>query len=530
MLTGAVLAWGQPIGAAGPTRPNILLIVADDLGYADLGAYGGDIATPNIDSLAAEGVLLTQFHTAPMCAPTRAMLLSGNNNHVAGMARQGRGSVAGLPLEGYENALSDRIAPLPRLLRVASYDTYTVGKWHLGLESETSPRAAGFSRAFNLLQGAGTHFDATGFYEGGSLFREGDDLVEYPVGRYSTEVYTDKLIEYIEADRDHGRPFFAFAAYTSPHWPLQVPDEYLGLYAGRYADGYDALRERRFASLKAAGIIPASSELPPRNDEITPWKDLGHEERRRESRKMELYAAMVDNLDDHVGRLVGYLKQTGLYDDTLIVFMSDNGASGGDPYNAIWFQEYLREHFDNSYEKMGTAASFVSYGPQWAEAGSAPFRRYKGHTLEGGIVAPMIVAGAGVERRGAIDATYVTVMDLAPTFLEVAGAVYPDDGSVRPMLGESMAVFLRGESPWVHDDDYVTVLSHAGRMYLRRGRFKLVTAEGPFDEADLQLYDVVADPGEARDLREQQPELFEELVKVWRREQRELGIVLPGDL
>jgi arylsulfatase len=248
---------------------------------------------------------------------------------------------------------------------------------------------------------------------------------------------------------------------------------------------------------------------------------------------MELYAAMVDNLDDHVGRLIGYLKQVGLYDDTLIVFMSDNGAAGEDFYNglpSVSFQEYLREHFDNSYEKMGTAASFVSYGPQWAEAGSAPFRRYKVYTLEGGIVAPMIVAGAGVVGRGAIDATYVTVMDLAPTFLEIAGAVYPDDGSVRPMRGESMTAFLRGESPRVHDDDYVTLLSHEGRMYLRRGRFKLVTAEGPFDEAELQLYDVVADPGEARDLREQEPELFEELVGIWRRERQELGIVLPEDL
>jgi arylsulfatase len=533
LLTGAILACAQTSEAAGPARPNILLIVADDLGYADLGAYGGDVATPKIDALAGQGVLFTQFHTAPLCAPTRAILLSGNNNHVAGMARQGSGGVAGLPLEGYENALSDRIAPLPRLLRVAGYDTYTVGKWHLGVDPETSPRAAGFSRSFNLLQGAGTHFDATGFQEGGSLFREGDDLVEYPIGRYSIEVYTDKLIEYIEADRDNGRPFFAFAAYTSPHWPLQVPDEYLDLYAGRYDDGYDALRVRRFASLKAAGIIPAGSELPPRNDAITPWEDLDPKERRRESRKMELYAAMVDNLDDHVGRLIGYLKQAGLYEDTLIVFMSDNGAAAEDFYNGLpgdWAEEYLKEHFDNSYEKMGTAASFVSYGPQWAEAGSAPFRRYKGFTLEGGLVAPMIAAGAGVARRGTIDRSYATVMDLAPTFLELAGAVYPDDGSVRPMLGESMAAFLRGESPRVHDDDYVTVLSHGGRMYLRRGRFKLVNSDRPFDEANLELYDVVADPGETRDLREQESELFEELVEVWRRERRELGIVLPGDL
>ena len=202
--------------------------------------------------------------------------------------------------------------------------------------------------------------------------------MEYPVGRYSTDLYTDRLIEFIDADKDDGNPFFAFAAYTSPHWPLQVPDEYLDFYAGHYDDGYDALRERRFDSLQEAGIISLSSELPPRNDAITPWEDLTADERRRESRKMELYAAMVDNLDDHVGRLLEYLKSNGLYENTLVVFMSDNGAAGEDFYNRGDFAEYEQANFDNAYEKMGTAESFVSYDEEWAEAGSAPFLRRKG--------------------------------------------------------------------------------------------------------------------------------------------------------
>ncbi len=516
------------ISAAATERPNILLIVADDLGYADLGVYGSDIDTPNIDALAAQGVLFTQFHTAPVCAPTRAMLLSGNNNHVAGMASQGVEGVAGVPLDGYENSLSDRIVPFPRLLLDAGYDTYTVGKWHLGLELETSPHAAGFSRAYNLLDGAGTHFDDRGFFEGGST------LVDYPTGRYSTDFYTDKLIQFIERDRDNGKPFFAFAAYTSPHWPLQVPDEYLYLYSGRYDDGYDALRERRFESLKEAGIIPLSSELPPRNEKITPWDELNAEEQKRESRKMELYAAMVDNLDDHIGRLIDYLKENDLYDNTLIVFMGDNGAAAEDFYNGVGydqFAEYLQATFDNSsYDLMGTADTFVSYGPQWAEAGSAPFQKHKGYTHEGGIVAPMIVAGKGVTADGTIDTGYLTVMDLAPTFLEVAGAVYPSDGSVQPMIGESMLDFLGGQSDTVHDDEYVTVLSHRGRSYLRQGRWKIVTTEGPFDENNFELYNIVADPGEANDLSLEDPDKRAELIDLWRVERRNLGIVVPRDL
>jgi arylsulfatase A-like enzyme len=514
-------------------RPNILLIVADDLGYADLGVYGGDIETPNIDALAAEGILLTQFHASPFCAPTRAMLLSGNNNHVAGMAAQGRYGVGGVPVAGYENQLSDRIVPFPRLLHGAGYDTYTVGKWHLGLELENSPHAAGFSRSFNLLQGAGTHFDDIGYEEGGSLYREGPDIAEYPVGQYSTDFYTDKLISYIEADRANGRPFFAFAAYTSPHWPMQVPDEYLDLYAGHYDDGYDALRERRFESLKEAGIIPLDSELPPRNDAITRWEDISPEEQRRESRKMELYASMVDNLDDHIGRLIRYLKDNDLFDNTLIVFMADNGAAGEDFYNDDNFpgpKAHTRANFDNAYNKMGTAESFVSYGPQWAEAGSAPFQRYKGYTREGGMVAPMIISGTGVADRGVIDSSYATVMDLAPTFLEIAGAEYPNDDSLKPILGESLTEFLAGNSEAIHDDDYVTILSHRGRSLVRQGRWKIVTTDGPFDESKFELFDVVADPGEMSNLAEAEPEVFAQLLEIWRTRRKEMGIIVPEDL
>ena len=511
-------------------RPNILLIVADDLGYADLGIYGSDIQTPNIDALAAQGMLFTQFHTAPLCAPTRAMLLSGNNNHVAGMARQSSVGLLDYPVRGYESSLSERIVPFPRLLQDAGYHTYTVGKWHLGLEAEKSPHAAGFSRAFNLLDGAGTHFDAVGFFEGGSTYRQDEDLVEYPAGRYSTDVYTDHLIEFIDADKDDGKPFFAFAAYTSPHWPLQVPDEYLDLYSGHYDDGYDALREDRFDSLKEAGIIPLSSRLPPRNDAITPWEDLSPDERRRESRKMELYAAMVDNLDDHVGRLLEYLKANGLYENTLIVFMSDNGAAGEDFYNRGGYSEYVQAHFDNSYEKMGTAESFVSYDEEWAEAGSAPFQRRKSYTREGGIVAPMMIAGPGVAAGGVIDSSYLTVMDLAPTFLDIAGAHYPDDGSVQPMLGESITSFLAGEADAVHDDNYVTTLYHGGRAYLRQGNWKISNLEPPFDEADFELFDLATDPGESNNLADREPEKYAELIELWRAERRRLGIILPQDL
>jgi arylsulfatase len=404
-----------------------------------------------------------------------------------------------------------------------------VGKWHLGLEPEYGPLAVGFERSFNLIDGAANHFNSIGFFAGGSTYREDGKPSSLPEGGYTTEVFTDRLIDFIGADIGDGQPFFALAAYTSPHWPLQVPDEYLDLYRGEYDEGYDVLREKNFTALKQAGIIAVDAKLPPRNDAIARWDDLDPEQQRREARKMELYAAMVENLDHHVGRLIDFLKANGLFDNTLIVFMSDNGPAGEDFYNRGGYREFIRDRYDNAYENMGRPTSWVSYGPQWAEAGSPAFSRFKRYAREGGITAPFIVAGPPVTSRGAVSETYLTVMDLAPTFLELAGAKYPADGSVRPMLGESMVPLLTRLAP-VHDEDYVTTLYHGGRAFVRKGRWKLVTLEPPFDESGFELFDIEKDPGETVNLAGSEPEKYAEMIALWRAERKKLGIVLPGDL
>ncbi|MEM8769702.1 MAG: arylsulfatase, partial [Pseudomonadota bacterium] len=467
--------------AAAEDRPNILLIVADDLGYADLGSFGSRIRTPNIDGLANAGIRFSQFHTAPQCAPTRAMLFSGNNNHIAGVGRQYPSARVSQHLPGYEGYLSDRITPLPELLHQAGYHTYIAGKWHLGTAEAHSPKAAGFERSFVLTQGAGHHWHGKGFREQGSIYREDGKAVSWPKGAYSTELYTDKLISYLEADKNSEQPFFIMAAYTSPHWPLQVPADELDRYAGQYNAGYDAQREENLRNLKTAGIIPEESELPPRSEAVTPWTELTAEEQRREAREMELYAAMVENLDDHVGRLLDYLKKNGLYERTLIVFMSDNGAEGADFYESGPYRPFVRANYSNAYEQMGTPESWVSYGAAWAEASSAPFSRYKNYALEGGITAALIMAGKGVGARGTINHSYLTVMDLAPTFLEVAGARYPSEKAAQP-LGTSLTGLLAGESSQLHEDDYVTMLYHRGHGFVRQGPWKLVSLEAPFHE------------------------------------------------
>jgi arylsulfatase len=277
-------------------------------------------------------------------------------------------------------------------------------------------------------------------------------------------------------------------------------------------------------------MLPVSATLPPRNPQFSPWSELTPAERRTESPKMELYAAMVENLDRHVGRLLDYLKRTDQYDSTLVLFMSDNGAAGEDPYNVGPFVATLRDQYENDYDEMGHRDSFVSYGPAWAEAGSAPFRLYKGYTTEGGIAAPLIIAGPDVVARNMISTVYVTVMDIAPTLIEIADATYPADGSVRPMLGKSFHSLLTGEAGTVHAEDDVTVLFYRGRAFVRQGRWKITVAAEPFDERKFQLYDVLPDQGETRDLSAALPDKYAELIRLWQTHRRELGIVLPEDL
>ena len=528
---GAVLAaWlcacaSEDRGEASTDRPNVLLIVADDLGYADLGVFGGPVRTPNIDALAAEGVLFTSFHAGPSCGPARAMLLTGNNNHVAGVGRQNT-FIEGL--EGYENRITDRVAPLPGLLSLAGYHTSTTGKWHLGNNPDEAPPSVGFERSWSMINGAGSHYSGTGFSEGGSTYRADGIDVSWPEGAYSTELYTDLLIEYMAEARSQDRPFFAYAAYTSPHWPLQVPEAELDRYAGVFDEGYDVWRARNLERLKEVGILPPGHALPPRNEAIPFWEDLDPEIRAYYARAMELYAAMLENLDEHVGRLVSWLRENDVYDDTVIFFLSDNGAAYRDWWHEGEAHDYIRANYDNAPDRMGRPGSWVSYGPGWAEAGSAPFSRHKAYTRQGGLLAPLLVRGPGVD-VGRREDTYVTILDLAPTILDMAGATYPDDGSVRAMEGRPITRLLSGDVDHVHDDESVTTVYHYGRAYVRRGRWKLVTLEPPFHELKFELFDVVADPGETRDLRTIEPERFAEMLAIWRREKERLGIRLESE-
>ena len=511
-------------------RPNILLIVADDLGYTDLGCYGGDIKTPNIDLLAKRGLQFTNFHTAPLCAPTRSMILSGNDNHVAGMGSMF--SVKGTPREGregYEHHLTDRIVTVAQLLKDNGYQTFMAGKWHLGDEDAYIPFAKGFDKSFALLNGGANHFNNNQIFVNEPPQYRLDNLATlFPEGRFSTDVYTEKIISFIN-NEEKNKPFFVYLTYTAPHWPLQVPLDYINKYKGQYDIGYDSLRVIRFNRQKSMGIIPANTTLPPRTTWIKPWEQLSAQEKRIESKKMELYAAMVDNLDKHVGELIQFLKDLKQLDNTMIVFMSDNGAAAEDFYNLPGgYGPFLREHYDNSYENMGKASSFVSYGPQWAQAGAAPFKLFKAYSTEGGVVTPLIVSGKYVTRKSGLQNLFINVMDIAPTFLELAGIKYPDiynSKKIAPMLGESGLSFIRGKSNTIHHDDYVYGLEHDGKSLLIKGNWKITNISEPFDETAFALYNLTKDLGESNDLSRANPKKFNEMMKEWEIFKKKVGVI-----
>ena len=508
-------------------RPNILLIVADDMGYSDIGAYGGEIATPNLDDLAANGLTLTNFYTGPTCSVTRAMLISGQDNHIAGlgnMAETLADNQLGLP--GYEGHLNDRVETIAEVLKSAGYQTYMAGKWHLGMQPEQSPHRRGFDQTFALLYGGASHFaDMTGpdKHRDPALYRENGQLVsELPEDFFSTTFYTDRTISQIDSGIDSGKPFFAFLSYTAPHWPLQVPDYYRDKYQGRYDAGYDAIRSQRLAQQKRLGLLPETLVEPPRPGNIEAWEELDPEMREFHARNMELYAAMVDHMDMSIGRVIEFLDDRGELDNTIIVFMSDNGADPWDYDHSPPAVGQYAKTFDNSPENRGRAGSFVFYGAQWAHVSNTPFTRYKGSSYQGGIRSPLIVHWPARAPAGRVSAALTYVTDLFPTFTDAAGA----EATASP--GRSLVPLVLGKTGHIRDDSETIGLEVWGKRGVVGQRYKLVSSpKKPHGQADWELYDLWVDPSEQRNLAAEQPEVLARMLQAWESYQAQYNVVLP---
>jgi arylsulfatase A-like enzyme len=542
-LVVALAAPVTTLAADPPRRPNIVIILGDDLGFADMGSFGGEIRTPNLDSLAREGVRFTNFYTHATCSPTRSMLLTGVDNHRNGLGNMDEWTAPnqrGVP--GYEGHLNNRVATLPQLLKGAGYHTYMVGKWHLGKAPDQIPAARGFERDFSLLDGAGSYWDMTNFtaLAPKSVFTEdGRYLTSLPKDYYATKSYTDKLIGYIDADHGDGKPFFAYVAHQAPHDPYHLPKEWRNRHVGEYDKGWDAVRQERLQRQIELGIMPAGTQLAERMWFLPDPITLAPVSRAIAGKKMELYAGMVENMDFHIGRLIDHLKKIGEYENTIFIVFGDNGAEGTDLFAMIAGTPGSRDFLfaainwsQTNLNAWGDPGTYPAYGPMWAQVSMTPFSQYKGWMAEGGIRNALIVSGPNVKRpKGSINNGVMHVADLMPTLLEVAGAGYPktlNGHELLPLMGKSWGPVLSGQVDTIRTDQDYLAWEIFGNHAVRQGDWKIRWEWKSFGNGHWQLFNLATDPAERHDLAKERPDKLNALLALWDSYARTNNVILPN--
>jgi arylsulfatase A-like enzyme len=515
------------------------------MGYSDMGMFGGNINTPNLDGLAKGGVRFTNFYTAQTCSPTRSMLFSGTDTHLNGLGSMEESLAPnqhGKP--GYEGVMNRQVVSFVNLLHDGGYHTYMSGKWHLGKEPDLIPRARGFERDFTLLEGEGSYFaDMTGLNTAqprSTYTLDGQYVGKLPKDFYATEFYVDKMIEFIDSNKDDGKPFFAYLAHQAPHAPYHLPDDrWRRKYRGKFDAGWDEIKKQRVSRMKELGIMPAAAGNADRLWYVPPFDVLAPAARVVIARKMELFAALVDNMDENTGRLIDYLERTGQYENTLFVFFSDNGAEGNDLAQMVagtpgtrdylfYAQKYNQTH-PNAWGRPG---SNVTYGPPWAQVSAAPFREHKGLVAEGGIRSPLLIAGKGLERSaGSINHSVMHVKDLFPTFLEVAGVSVPatyEGRSVQAIQGKSQLPMLAGRTDSVRTPHDYLGWEFMGNHAIRQGDWKLLWEGKPWGKGDWELFNLANDPGEKNDLASREPERVLRMTALWEDYVRTNNVIMPS--
>ena len=466
-IAGLGLSADSAFAAPSSAKPNIVLIMVDDMGFSDLGCYGGEVDTPNLDKLASQGMRFTQFYNTAKCSPTRAALLTGCYHR-----------------EVREQKLENCMT-LAEAMRRAGYTTIMTGKWHLS----SSPVKKGFDRYFGHLSGS------TNFFRGDKTFRLDDEPFEVPRENfYTTDANTDYAMRFLEQAKGKNKPFFLYIAYNAPHYPLQAWPEDIEKYRGRYMKGWDRLREERYERLLKMGLIKPKWKLAPRDEEVRPWAALSDEEKKTEDLTMAVYAAMIDRVDQNIGRLFAKLKDIGAADNTLFLFLSDNG---GCPFQRTRTPDI----------PPGPAESYWTYHKGWAQVSNTPFRLYKQNQHEGGIATPLIAYWPGVIRPGSMTDQPGHLIDIMATLLDITETRYPDTFNgqkLRPLRGKSLLPIFKGEQRQPHKELFFEFSRYKA---LRAGKWKIAWRTGPWE-----LYDMDADRTELNNLAQKMPEKTAELA------------------
>lgn len=488
-------------------KPNIILIMADDMGYSDIGCYGGEVQTPNIDRLAGEGLRFTQFYNAARCCPTRASLLTGVYPHEAGIGGMVSPPKGHADNKAYQGFLNDNSITLAEAMKMAGYYTAMSGKWHVGEERPHWPTDRGFDNYFGLISGAMNYWDISRTKQPGIFRHFAIDSTEFRPpnkGFYMTDAVTENAVKYISKADSLNKPFFMYVAYTAPHWPLHAWPEDISKYRGKFMAGWDSLRVARFNRLVKMRILNENWKLSPRDPDVEAWDELSPKQKEEMELKMAIYAAQIDRMDQGIGKILDQLDATGVTENTLILFLADNGgcAEGG-----IWGQQFWKEQGE-----PGTADSYMSYGQSWANLSNTPFRMYKHWVHEGGISTPLIACWpAGITDKGGITEQPGHIVDIMATCCDLANIDYPSTfkgKKINPLRGKSLLPVFNGEIREPHDFIF---WEHEGNRAVRMGDWKIVGKKGQ----KWELYNMVTDRTELNNLANDSTALLQKMADAY---------------
>jgi arylsulfatase A-like enzyme len=509
-------------------KPNFLIILADDLGYSDISSFGSEIDTPGIDSLAKSGVKFSNFHVAATCSPTRSMLLTGVDNHLNGLGNMRiimDDNQFGQP--GYEGELNTRVETVSTILQRNGYSTYLSGKWHLGMQTDNLPVNRGFDQSISLMETGADNWEKKPYLPHNKNVHYFDNAneIDLPEDFYSSDFYTDNIMGYLQ-QRDPKKPFFAYLAFTAVHYPHQAPKALTEKYLANYQDGWDVIKSKRYARLVQLGLMPPGLEalqLPT----VEQWSSLSKKDQAYRTKQMAVYAAMVKRMDYNIERLLSYLKQTDLFDNTVIMFMSDNGADNNEIEKI--FPDYIQKNFTTDIETLGEKGSYANYGPSWANVSMTPLSWYKGSASEGGMRSPLIVHYPKQLQQGVVTHSFSYITDIVPTILDLAGLTDAVDKNKASIMGRSQVGVLTGVNETVYAEKGVIAYELAGSAALFKGDYKLVRNFPPFGDKQWRLFNIKTDPVERYDLATTQPKHFKEMLLDYQVYQSKVNMVEVTD-
>ena len=533
----AMLAFGPPLNAN--DRPNIVFLLADDLGYTDIAPYGSEVNTPALSKLAQEGVRFTNYHTAANCAPARAMLLTGVNNHLAGVPNIPEMlAPEQMAHENYQGVLGDNVVTIATLLESSGYHTYMAGKWHLGAAPGKLPSHRGFERTVALMDSGADNWEQRPYlpiYDQANWFADGERF-DLPDDFYSSRFLIDKTIEFIGGNIGDGKPFFAYVPFQAVHIPVQAPQEYIDRYMGVYDEGWDQLRQARHDRAVALGVLPEAVPMA-RMSTTADWGALGPERRRYEAKRMAVYAGMIEAMDANIGRLLTYLERQGQLENTIVIFTSDNGAEGSGSQDPASFSANSLASslgYSTDYETLGLKGSYNAINPGFTSAAVSPLSFYKFYVGEGGLRVPLIISARPLDASPAQTDAFAWATDIAATILAFAGVDKPDGRfagkPVLPITGKDLGPLVRGEVERVYEEGDAVGYELTGHAVLFQGEFKIVRNLPPLGDGDWRLYNIAKDPGEVRDLKAEMPDLFQVMLSAYARFEQENKVmpIPPG--